>query len=183
MSSQTTHTSYADTAVPTGVPQTAAERFEALVPMAERLARSSFRFRDPEARDEAVAQTLAICWRNYASCVRRGQHIWPNKIIRYAIGQVHNCDFITGRSSVDVLAERTRHLGRVNVESLDFRPEPPSPSDRALSAGELSGALIDKKAWENPREATRIKLDYAAFLASGKLSKRQRVVFEMLAKG
>ena len=167
---------------PIEVSQAAKEQFEAMLPEAERRAGFAFRYRRPEAREEAVAQTVAICWQNYASCIRRGQHIWPHKIIWYAIGRVHNRDFITGRSSLDVLGERTRHLGRVRVKSLDYTPEPHS-QDKPMSMGELSGALIDRRAWENPREATRIKLDYAAFLASGKLTKRQRVVFEMLAQG
>ena len=167
---------------PIEVSQAAKEQFEAMLPKAERSADFAFRYRRPEARAEAVAQTVAICWQNYASCIQRGQHIWPYKIIWYAIGRVHNRDFITGRSSLDVLGDRTRHLGRVHVKSLDYTPESRS-QDKPMSMGELSGALIDKRAWENPREATRIKLDYAAFLSSGNLTKRQRVVFEMLAQG
>ena len=167
---------------PGDVSQADRECFEALLPKAEQSARFAFRYRSPETQDEIVAETLALCWRDYESCLRRGKHIWPSKIIEYAIGRVRNLDFIMGPSSVDVLGERTLAWGRAHVVSMHHISRS-RDSDKEEPVSEPSGALIDRRTWEDPAEATRIKLDYAAFLDSGKLTERQRLVFQMLTQG
>jgi len=48
---------------------------------------------------------------------------------------------------------------------------------------ERSDALIDRRTWERPPEAARIRGDYAAFLTEDGLTGQERLAFGMLAEG
>jgi ATP/maltotriose-dependent transcriptional regulator MalT len=143
---------------------------------------SAFRYLDPEAREEAVAETAALCWKDYVSCMRKRKRFTPGNLAYYAMLHVRSGNLFNGRLSTDAMGERARLLGRAAVESIYVT----SPADHRAkndSWWELSDALIDRRTWETPSEAARIRVDYGAFLNGEGLTEREREVFQMLAEG
>lgn len=70
--------------------ETCRSAFTALVPDLIRMAAAKFCDLDPEARDEAVANTLALTWHGYVSLIRQGRGDEPGivqSILWYSVKQ------------------------------------------------------------------------------------------------
>ena len=158
----------------------AQDSFVQMLPEIQSRAGATFRHLDPEAREEAVAETLALCWQNHLQCTLRGKHVGPSSLAHYAMLSVQSGRSINGRNSTDVLAPRTHLLGRVSVESLD---SPPSGTEQNDGWWDRSDTLEDRRTLERPFERVRIKHDYGLFLADSEVTQQERRVFELLAEG
>ncbi len=64
--------------------------FTALLPELERMAGAQFRHLDPDAREEAVQNTLALAWHSYLSLIRQGRGDDPaliRSVLWYSVKQ------------------------------------------------------------------------------------------------
>ncbi len=160
----------------------AQDRFVAMMPEIEPRAEVAFRHLDPEAREEAVAEAMALCWRNYLHCAAVGKPVAPASLAHYAAVSVRSGRTCCGESSTDVLAPRTRLLGRATVESLDAASIRGSGSDRD-GWWDRSDTLEDRRLLERPFERVRIRHDYGKFLSLPSVTDQERRVFDLLALG
>ena len=160
-------------------------RFAEFLPDIQRITGSVLSGRDPESREEAVAEVTAQCWMNWLHLACRDRDVTPGSLAHYGMLAVRSVRSLAGSNSTDVLSPRTRMLGRSRVQSFDAAPCPGSADgdDSADGSWDCSWALADNRLWENPLERTRVKLDYGAFLRRGGLNRQERRVFRMLARG
>ncbi len=98
--------------------QTVQDQFVQMLPEIQSRASATFRHLDPDAREEAVAETLAMCWKSHLHCASNGKAIGASSLAHYAMLGVKSGRSLCGQNSTDVLAPRTQVLGRVVVESL-----------------------------------------------------------------
>ena len=73
--------------------------------------------------DDAMQELTLLAYELYHSAVRLGRKVFYTPIMKYAIGRFKEGRRFNGSNSVDVLSERTRQLGRVDVcmeKSLPF---------------------------------------------------------------
>ncbi len=160
----------------------AQDRFVAMLPEIESRAEAAFRRLDPEAREDAVAEATALCWQNYLHRAAIGKPVGPASLAYYAALGVRSGRSCCGESSTDVLAPRTRLLGRATVESLDAVPVRRS-GDGQDGWWDRSEALEDRRLLERPFERVRIKHDYGKFLCLPEVTDQERRVFNLLALG
>lgn len=155
------------------------ERFAEMLPEITRRAHYAFRWLNPEAREEAVAETLALCWKNCLSCAEKGKRPGASSLVYYATLQVRAGRGLCGQNSTDVISRRTRMLGRATVESLnDVRSE-----NAENGWWDRSEALEDRRTYRRPFHRVRIRNDYGRFLAQPTVSEQERRVFDLLAEG
>ncbi len=157
----------------------AQQQFTQMLPEIQSRASLTFRHLDPDAKEEAVAETVALSWKNHLQCSLRGKAVGASSLAHYAMLGVKSGRSLNGQNSTDVLAPRTQILGRVAVESLDVMPAD------ACSDGwwDRSDTLEDRRTLERPFERVRIKHDYGAFLAHADVTDQEKLVFELLAEG
>lgn len=145
--------------------ETCRSAFSAIVPDLIKMASVQFRDLDPDARDEAVANTLALTWHGYVSIIRQGRGDEPGivrSILWYSVKQTR-----AGRSVPTGIPAKPKDVfvyarrGRIKLESVELREyvsdETPVP------------------------DAVAFRLDFPAFLAT--LSDRQREVAVDLLSG
>ena len=149
--------------------QTPQDKFLQMMPHIERIAGHVFKHINAVDREEAVAETLALCWQNYVHCALVGKHPKPSSIAYFAILGVRSGRSLCGRSRTDALSRPARSLSE---QSSDGPP-----------GWDWSDALVDKRVWERPFEHTRIKLDYSQFLHLPDVTEQERQVFDLLAQG
>ena len=153
-----------------GVPaQTTQDKFVQMMPDIERIAGSVFRHINPVDREEAVAETVAMCWKNYLHCVLVGKDVKASSMAFYAVQTVKSGHSMCGGSGTDALSQPAR-------------TPPEYPAEGAQNC-RWPDALVDKRVWERPLEHTRIKLDYTQFLQLPDVTEQERGVFELLAQG
>ena len=153
----------------------AQSQFTRMLPEIQSRASLTFRHLDPEAKEEAVAETVAMCWKNHLQCSLRGKAVGASSLAHYAMLGVKSGRSLNGQNSTDVLAPRTQILGRVAVESLDHTTQD--------GWWDRSDTLEDRRTLERPFERVRIKHDYGAFLAAPHVTDQEQRVFELLAEG
>ncbi len=161
------------------VPQ-AQDQFTQMLPEIQSRASLTFRHLGPDAKEEAVAETVALSWKNHLQCSLRGKAVGASSLAHYAMLGVKSGRSLNGQNSKDVLAPRTQILGRVAVESLDAVP------DHHTTEGgwwDRSDTLEDRRTLEQPFERVRIKHDYGAFLSEPYVTDQEQRVFELLAEG
>jgi len=134
------------------------------------------------AREEAVAETVALSWKGYLRCVEKRKRFTPGTLAYFAIRQVRSGVRFNGTYSTDVFSERTQILRGVRIASLDIPPETQGYRT-SRSWWDRSEALTDRRNWDRPDEAVRISHDYGAFLTHDGLQDSHRRVFDMLAEG
>jgi ATP/maltotriose-dependent transcriptional regulator MalT len=155
------------------------DQFVHMLPEIQSRAGATFRHLDPEAREEAVAETLALSWKNHLHCASSGKAVGASSLAHYAVLGVKSGRSLCGQSATDVQALRTQLLRRATVESFDALPL------RQAESGwwERSEALEDKRLCCRPFHRVRIRHDYGAFLALPGVSDQERRVFQLLADG
>ena len=154
--------------------QTAQRQFVDMVPEIQCRARITFRHLNPEAKEEAVAEVLAMCWQNHMQCILRGKAVPASSLAHYATKSLKSGRALCGQNSTDVLAPRTKLRGRATVERLNVSAD---------GWWDRSEALEDRRTWEQPYERVRIKHDYGAFLHRPEVTDQEREVFNLLAEG
>lgn len=159
--------------------QTVQDQFVHMMPEIQSRAGATFRHLDPEAREEAVAETLALSWKNHVHCVGQGKTVGASSLAHYAVLGVKSGRSLCGQSATDVQAPRTQLLRRVTVENFDVLPLGQADS----GWWERSEALEDKRLCDRPFHRVRVRHDYGAFLALPEVSDQERQVFQLLADG
>ncbi len=149
--------------------QTTQDKFVQMMPHIERIAGHVFKHINPVDREEAVAETVAMCWKNYLHCVLAGKDVKASSMAFYAVQTVKSGRSMCGGSGTDALSQPARTL-------------PGHPAESAQGCG-WPDALVDTRVWERPLEHTRIKLDYGQFLQLPEVTEQERGVFELLAQG
>jgi hypothetical protein len=151
---------------------------------------------DPAAREEAVQDCLASAYVTFLSASARGKRtlasrgapspgrnkrgrVTPGTLAQFANRSYDVGRRFTGSSNVDVLGERTRLNGRVNVVSLDDCP----PQVDGLNDCTIREVLADRHAENTPAELAAWNIDWSTFYGSDLLNDRQRVVLDLLAAG
>ena len=161
----------------------AQDQFVEMLPDVERRARLTFRELDPDAKEEAVSEVVAHCWKNHLHCALDGKAVPASSLAHYAMLGVKSGRCFAGQSSLDVLSPRTRLLGRVTVGSLDAAPANQGLGGDGIGWWDRSEALEDRRLWERPPERVRVKHDYGAFLCNGQVSSQEELAFNLLAEG
>ena len=92
--------------------------FVELLPEIKRMAESHFRCLDPDKREEAVQNTLALAWKFLHALFRQGRspEIWKS-VVWYAIKQTKCGRMVQGQPKAKDAYERRRR-GRVRFESV-----------------------------------------------------------------
>ena len=151
---------------------------------------------DPVAREEAVQDCVASAYANFLSVTARGKRTLSDstapsrgrskrgRVTPGTLAQFANRSYDVGRrfagsSNVDVLGERTRLNGRVNVVSLDDAPA----QANGLNDCTIREVLADRRAENTPAELAAWNIDWGSFYRSDLLNDRQRVVLDLLACG
>src|SRR5262245_58021196 len=152
------------------------QRFLAVLPRVERHARVRFRgVRCPQARADAVAETLALAWAWFVALVRRGQDPaqFVTVLATYAVRHVRNHRRLCGQEPVkDVLSARAQARHGFLVASL--------PQGSSLLGNEFDDALRDNTQSPIP-DQVGFRLDFPCWLA--RRSERDRRVVQDLMVG
>jgi hypothetical protein len=155
--------------------QKAQQQFLEILPHVERIAKYAFRHMDPESREDAVAEALALAWQNHLHCSLAGKSPGAPSIAYYAVKNVRSGRRLAGTSSTDVHSDKTQMMGRAAVchtgsEVRDIGDGPTTP-------------LIDHRTWMRPFHRTRVETDYPDFLDQEEVTGQEETVFAMLAEG
>lgn len=143
--------------------ETHSSTFTALLPEMQRMAAAAFRHLDPEAREEAIQNCLALTWKAYLSLTEQGRADEPGVLkscLWYSIKQTRAGRRAEGESRAKDAYKNARR-GRVRFETVELRhfvsDETPVP------------------------DAVSFRIDVPAFLAT--LNDRQRRMAESLMEG
>lgn len=151
------------------------DRFEQELPQFKKVLRSRLRRLGEEAREEAVAESLAICWRDYLNLHLKGRNPGPlvNKIAEFAAKSVLCGARLIGEHTVkDVMSPTCRHRHGHTVQST---PQ----SDDEETAPEVLEALHAREA--SPADQATFNVDYQDWLAG--LAPKERKVASQFASG
>jgi len=162
--------------------------FARMLPEIKAFANFRFAFMDPDARDEAVQETTALAWMNYASARSKGKVLNASTLVHYAALNVTSGRRMAGSSSTDVMSRETQMKGRATVEN--FGKAPVKDDDQGESGenddgtwGRVHDAMVGRRQWERPLEHVRINMDYRAFLEQPGVNENEKSVFEHLSAG
>ena len=151
--------------------------FVALLPRIERHARITFRHLGcPQGRDDAVAEAVALAWREYLRLVERGKDpaAFVSALAGYAARAVRRGRRVCGQEpGQEVLSPRAQARHGFAVRRL---PEGPT----TLNGSPLEEALLDN-AVTPPPEAAAFRIDFPAWLATW--PERDRRLIEGLGLG
>jgi hypothetical protein len=151
--------------------------FLAILPRIETHARIAFRHLDcPQGRDDAVAETVALAWREYLRLLERGKDPaeFVSKFTDYAARAVRRGRRVCGQEAgQEVLSPRAQARHGFAVRRL---PEGPT----TLNGSPLEEALLDN-AVTPPPEAAAFRVDFPAWLATW--PERDRRLIEALGLG
>jgi DNA-directed RNA polymerase specialized sigma24 family protein len=166
-----------DPSAPPGSPATLADtqqRFAEALPEVQRLATLQHRRLSGAQQEDAVAETVALAWKNYQRLALSGRDPQPllPSIVRYAAGHVRAGKLLGRNEPRDVLSRLSREQGGYSVGHL---PQ----ADGEPAAAEIRDALRSRSS--GPAAEAIARLDWQAFLQT--LSPTQRQVAEGLAEG
>lgn len=141
------------------------DRFAALVPELIKMSAAKFSDLDPEGRDEAVQNTLALTWQNYAALIAQHRADEPGiikSILWYSIKQTRAGRALSRSGNTNAKdATTAAAAGKVRFEGVDLRH-------------------FVSDATPIP-QAVAFRIDLPAFLAT--LTDRQRLMAEDLMAG
>jgi hypothetical protein len=148
--------------------------FEAMLPIIENHAKIAFRHLDPEAREEAVQETVCNACQAYARLVELGKTdvAYPGVLARLGVSQTRAGRKVAGKLNCrDVLSPYCQRKKNLVVERLHHHDSEEDSWAEIL--------VEDKHA--GPAETAIIRVDFAAWLQC--LPRRLRKVATFLAKG
>ena len=155
--------------------QQAQRQFAEVMPHVQHIAKYAFRYMDPDAREEAVAEAVAQAWQNHLHCTLKGKSPGAPSIAHYAVKNVRCGRKLAGTSSTDVHSEKAQMMGRASVSHTGRQPDEPGDGPTA--------PLIDHRTWMRPYHRARVELDYPNFLDQAEVTDQEETVFSMLAEG
>ncbi len=150
------------------------KRLLAMLPTVRRYARVAFRHRDPESREDAVAEVIANVTVAFARLAQLGKvHLaFPSVLTRYGISQFRDGRRVGNRFRIsEVLSQHAQHKKGFFVERLDHR---------ANDTGEWCEAVVEDPRTPVP-EQVAFRIDFPQWLA--RLTRRNRKIAEALSLG
>lgn len=149
-------------------------RYLGMLPAMQEQARFAFRALSPDAREEAIQETLANALAQYVRLVRRRrqQAATPTTLVRYAVAQVRVGREVAARmNSEDVLSPYARRRRKLRLERLEeYDDEEETWRDVVVE---------DKRT--TPAEVACFRVDFSEWLRT--LSRRIRDIALALANG
>ena len=148
--------------------------FEAMLPIIETHARFAFRHLKPEARAEAVQESICNACQAYARLVELGKTdvAYPTALAKFAVRQTKEGRKVGGKLNVrDVSSDYCQQRKNLFVERLDHYDSEEQAWSEVL--------VEDRRA--GPAETAIVRIDFAAWLRF--LPRRLRKVATFLANG
>lgn len=149
------------------------EKFLSILPRVETHGRVYFRFKDPEARDECVAEMVALAWWWFCRLAARGKDAtaFPSALAGFAARAVNAGRKLAGMDRAkDVLSPRAQRIHAFYAQAL---PEFDTSEDN-----EGLDALVDSR---HPSRQAGFGIDYGQYLA--RLGRRDRLMVVLMASG
>ena len=148
--------------------------FEAMLPVIETHAKVAFRHLDPDAREEAVQETVCNACRAYARLVELGKAAvaFPSALARFGVSQTREGRKVGGKlNCLDISSDYCQQKKNLLVERLDHYDSEEQAwaeilvEDRHVGPAETAIVRIDFATWLQllPRRLRKI----ATFLAGG----------------
>lgn len=150
--------------------------FLQLLPTIQRHARACFRRLPRDAREEAVAETVANALAAYARLVQLGKEdvAYATPLGRYAVARTRCGRWVGGRHNVrDVSSNVCRHRNGVVMQRIGFR-------EYDKRTGDWQDVVVEDRR-SGPADIAATRVDFKSWLAT--LSWRDRQVAEVLAVG
>jgi hypothetical protein len=147
-------------AVPSPRPASLHVVFLAILPRIERHGRVYFRGKNPDLREELIAEMVAICWRWFLRLVQRGKDPsqFASALATYAARAVNSGRRLVGMSKAkDVLSPLAQRIRGFTVGRL--------PDFSSLSDNPLHDALRDNTQ-SPPPDAAALRCDFPLWLNS-----------------
>lgn len=162
------------------------QRFLTMLPAIETHARLVFRHLDPEAREDAVEETIANALVAFVRLVQlqKTDVAYPSALARYAVAQIHDGRRVGNRLNVrDVLSPYAQKQKDIQVERLDrFDKEDDCwveavVEDHRTPVPEQAAFRCDFPAWlaSLPRRNRRIAVSLSLGHSTSEVAKRFRV--------
>ena len=150
------------------------QRFLEMLPMIEQQARVAFRGLATDAKEDAIAETIANALCAFRRLHERGEmhRAFASALTRYAVAQVRDGRRVgTSQSSRDVYSSRAKRQAGYDMVSLG------TPGEQV---GEWTECLIDNRRTPVPDQAA-FRIDYPRWLNSQ--TPRNRRIAERLSMG
>ncbi len=149
--------------------------FQAMLPTIRRYARTAFKYRDPEARQDLVQEVVANACVAFKALWDRGKQAvaFPSVLARFAIAQVRDHRKVGGKLNIkDVLSPYCQKHKGVIVERLDVFSDEEDGWKEAVVEDTRTATVPDIVAF---------RCDFPAWLQT--LSRRDRRIAKFLALG
>ena len=148
--------------------------FEAMLPVITKHAKIAFRHLQPEAREEAIQETVCNACQAYARLVELGKTdvAFPSALARFGVSQTRDGRKVGGNLNVrDVLSDYCQQRKKLLVERLD----------RHDSEEDAWAEILVEDKHAGPAETAIVRIDFAAWLQF--LPRRLRKIATFLANG
>lgn len=128
----------------------AQDRFVGMVSEIQARANATFRHLNPEAREEAAAETLALCWINHLRCIAQGKEIAASALAHYAMLGVKS-----GRGRPEAARPTSSPPGQLWKDACRSRASTPYPSRRMDRQKPPAGGTTATSSWTSERSNAR----------------------------
>jgi hypothetical protein len=148
--------------------------FEAMLPAIEAHAKIAFRHLDPDAREEAVQETVCNACQAYVRLVELGKTdvAFPSALAKFGVAQVRTGRKVGGRLNCkDLLSDHCRQTKNVIVERLDHYDSEEEAWKEIL--------VEDRRA--GPADTAIVRIDYSTWLRM--LPRRLQGIATFLSNG
>jgi hypothetical protein len=149
--------------------------FLTILPRIQLHGRVYFRHKNPEKREEMIAEMVGLAWKSFVNCARNGKDAtqFPMALARFAAQAVHNGRRLCGQEKIkDVLSPRAQQHHNFTVVSL--------PEGSSLNGNVFDEALIDNTQTPPPDQVA-FRIDFPAWRLTR--SERDRRVIDDLMVG
>jgi hypothetical protein len=148
--------------------------FEAMLPAIEKQAKFEFRHLDPDAREEAVQETVCNACQAYVRLVELGKTdvAFPSALARFGVSQTREGRKVGGKlNCLDVSSDYCQQKKNLLVERLDHYD----------SEEQAWAEILVEDRHVGPAETAIVRIDFAAWLLF--LPRRLRKIAMFLANG
>jgi hypothetical protein len=148
---------------------------ERVLPAVERHARFAFRYLRGQARDEMVAECVALAWSWFVRLVERGKDVarFATRLAEFAARHVKSGRFVDGKESArDALSARAGRQHGFRVERFERRER---------STGDEWREAVADNTQTDPSDAAAFRIDFPAWLTT--FSERNRGIVHDLMLG
>jgi hypothetical protein len=150
------------------------DKFIAMIPVITRYSATCFRHLDAEAREDAVAEIVANCFRAYVRLVELNKEdlVYPAVLASFAVRQYRDGRRVGSKlNKNDISSPYCQRFKRINVERLDRHDKRAGGWQEVLAEDRHAG----------PADTAASRIDFSDWLAS--LPSRDRRIAEQLGSG